>query len=47
MTTLEGQELAAKYMVLSAPGIILNGELFASGGFDKDAFTEKLTELSQ
>lgn len=46
VTTPEGQELAMKHMVFSAPGIVLNGELFASGGFDSDKFLEKLKELS-
>lgn len=46
VTTKEGQELAEKYMILASPGIILNDELFATGGFDRDKFTEKLKELS-
>lgn len=47
VTTPGGQEMAGKYMIFSAPGIILNGELWASGGFDKDQFIKKLEELSQ
>jgi len=46
ITTPEGQELAGKHMILSSPGIILNGELWATGGFDKDKFVAKLKELS-
>ena len=44
--TPEGQEMAQKYMIFTSPGIILNGELWATGGFDKDAFVKKLHELS-
>lgn len=44
--TEEGQAMAQKYMILSSPGIILNGELWATGGFDKDKFIQKLKELS-
>lgn len=46
VTTPEGQEMAGKYMIFASPGIILNGELFATGGFDKEKFVEKLKELS-
>lgn len=44
--TPEGQSLASKYMIFSSPGIIINGELFSSGGFDRDKFVLKLKELS-
>ncbi len=43
----KGQEMAQKYMIFASPGIILNGELWATGGFDKDGFVKKLKELSQ
>ncbi|MBI3442248.1 MAG: hypothetical protein HY007_00540 [Candidatus Sungbacteria bacterium] len=46
VTTPEGQEMAGKHMILASPGIILNGELWASGGFDKEKFVAKLKELS-
>lgn len=46
VTTLEGQEIIQKYMIMAAPGIILNGELWATGGFDKEKFVKKLKELS-
>ena len=45
--TPEGQELAQKYMIMASPGIILNGELLSTGGFNKDKFIEKLKELLQ
>lgn len=44
--TAEGQALASKYMIFSSPGIIINDELFSSGGFNKDKFIFKLKELS-
>lgn len=47
VTTQEGQQMAGKYMIFAAPGIILNGELWATGGFDRDKFINKLKELSQ
>lgn len=46
VTTTEGQEMAGKYMIFASPGIILNGELWATGGFDREKFLEKLKELS-
>lgn len=47
VTTPEGQELAGKYMIFASPGIIVNGELWATGGFDKQKFVEKLGEISK
>ena len=46
VATPEGQELVSKFMIMSSPGIILNGELFAMGGYDENKFIEKLKELS-
>ena len=46
VTTPEGQELAGKHMIFASPGIILNGELFSTGGVNKDQFLTKLKELS-
>lgn len=47
VVTPEGQEMAQKYMIFASPGIILNGELWATGGFDKEKFINKLKELLQ
>ena len=44
--TPEGQALVSKYQIFASPGIILNGELFATGGLNKEKFTEKLKSLS-
>lgn len=46
VTTPEGQELASKHMIMSSPGIVLNGELFSTGGVNNDEFLAKLKELS-
>ncbi len=46
IVTPEGQELVQKHQIFASPGIILNGELFSTGGVDKDKFIKKLTELS-
>ena len=43
----EGQQLAQRHMISASPGIILNGELWATGGFRRDKFVEKLKELSR
>jgi glutaredoxin len=40
-----GQELVSKYMIFASPGIIINDELFATGGLDKDKFINKVNEL--
>lgn len=45
--TPEGTELVGKHMIFASPGIILNGELFSTGGVDKGRFVEKLKELSK
>mgnify|MGYP001582768920 FL=1 len=46
VVTPEGQELVQKYMIFASPGIIIDGELFQTGGFDKAKFLQKLKELS-
>ena len=45
ITTPEGQDLAGKHLIFASPGIIINGELFATGGVDKQKFLAKLEEL--
>ena len=46
VTTEAGQQMAGKYMIFASPGIIINGELWATGGFDREKFIVKLKELS-
>lgn len=44
-TNPDGLELVGKYGILTSPGVIINGELFATGGLNKDAFIKKLDSL--
>ena len=44
--TEEGQEIVHKHMIFASPGIILNDQLFETGGFNKDKFVEELKKLS-
>lgn len=44
-TTEQGMELVSKYGIFQSPGIIINSELFSTGGLDKDKFIAKLKEL--
>ena len=44
--TPEGQEIAQTHMIFASPGILLNGELFSTGGVNKNKFVEKLKALS-
>ncbi len=45
MTTPEGMELVQKYGIMASPGIVIGGELFSSGGVDKEKLIEKLKSL--
>ena len=44
-TTEKGMELVVKHSIMASPGTILNGELFATGGINKDSFIKKLDSL--
>ena len=44
-TTEQGMELISKYGIFQSPGIIINSELFSTGGLDKEKFIAKLKEL--
>ena len=46
VTTPEGQELAGRHMIFSSPGVLINGEVFSTGGVNKDKLLERLKELS-
>lgn len=46
-TTPKGMELVSQYSILASPGIVINGELFSTGGLDKKKFIEKLDSLKQ
>ncbi len=45
MMTEEGQELVSKYGIFASPGIVINDELFSTGGVNKDKLIEKLKTL--
>ncbi len=45
MTTPEGQGLVQKYSIMSSPGIVINGELFSTGGVDREKLVEKVKSL--
>jgi len=45
MTTPEGQEMVGKYSVMASPGIVINGELFSTGGVNKEKLIKKLKSL--
>ncbi|MBI5401409.1 thioredoxin family protein [Candidatus Wolfebacteria bacterium] len=44
-TSSEGMALVQKYGIFSSPGIIINGELFSTGGVDKNKLIGKLKIL--
>ena len=46
LTGDKGQEMVQKYMIMASPGIIINEELFSTGGVNKEKFEAKLKELS-
>lgn len=41
----EHPEVAQKYMLMSAPGIVINGKLEFSGGVKEDALRKRLKEI--
>jgi len=45
ITTPEGQELVQKYSVMASPGIVINDELFSTGGVNREKLLEKLRSL--
>lgn len=44
-TTPEGMEKISEYHILASPGVVINGELFSTGGVRKKVFLNKLKEL--
>ncbi|MEK7193529.1 MAG: thioredoxin family protein [Patescibacteria group bacterium] len=47
ITTPEGTDLVRKHMIFASPGIVINDEVFSTGGINKDKFVAKLKELSE
>ena len=45
VTTPEGQTLAGQHLIFASPGIIINGELFSTGGVNRNELSKKLREL--
>lgn len=45
MMTSGGQELVQKYGIMASPGIVIDGELFLTGGINKEKLFEKLKSL--
>jgi len=45
ITSEEGQKLVSEYSVLASPGIIIDDELFSTGGVNRDKLVEKLKSL--
>jgi len=45
MMTDQGQKMVREYGIMSSPGIIVNEELFSSGGLDRHKLIEKIKSL--
>ncbi len=45
ITSEEGQKLVGQYGIMASPGIVIDDELFSTGGVDKDKLIEKLKSL--
>ena len=46
MAMPEGQKLVQEYSIMASPGIVINEELFSTGGVDRGKLIEKLKSLS-
>ena len=46
MLSEQGMKMVQDYGFMSSPGIIINGELFSSGGLNKEKLIEKIRSLS-
>ncbi len=42
IASAKGQEIVQKHGIMSSPGIIIDGELFSTGGLDKEKLIKKL-----
>lgn len=47
IASAEGQELVQKYSVMASPGIVINDELFSTGGVDKEKLVKKLKSIQK
>jgi len=41
----KGMELVLKHTIMASPGTLINGELFATGGINKNSLIKKLDSL--
>ena len=46
LTSDKGQEMVSRYVIMASPGVIINGELFSTGGVDKEKFEAKLKSMN-
>jgi len=46
MLSDQGMKMVQQYGIMSSPGIIVNGELFSTGGLNKEKLIEKIKSLS-
>jgi len=46
-TNPDGLELVTKYGILASPGVIINGELFSTGGINRGTFLKKLESIKK
>lgn len=44
ITSEPGQEIVQKYSIMSSPGIIIDGELFSTGGVNKEKLVDALRQ---
>lgn len=47
MATPRGQELIVRHQIMASPGVVINNELFSTGGLDEKKLREKLEEIKQ
>lgn len=45
ITSEQGQKMVQKYSIMSSPGIMIDGELFSTGGVNKEKLIKKLKSL--
>jgi len=45
MMTDEGQKLVQEFGIMASPGILVNGQFFATGGATEEQFREKFESL--
>lgn len=46
MLSEEGQKMVQEHGIMASPGILINGELFSTGGLSKEKLIEKIKSLN-